>query len=68
MRNIPIAKPLIGEEEIEAVVEVLKSGMLAHGKEVEAFEREFAEYLGVKHGIAVSYGTAALESGSRKQR
>ncbi|WP_175060125.1 DegT/DnrJ/EryC1/StrS aminotransferase family protein [Thermococcus sp. 2319x1] len=61
MRNIPIAKPLIGEEEIEAVVEVLKSGMLAHGKEVEAFEREFAEYLGVKHGIAVSNGTAALD-------
>lgn len=58
---IPIAKPLIGDEEINAVVEVLKSGMLAHGKEVEAFEKEFAEYLGVKHGIAVSNGTAALD-------
>ncbi|MCO6042270.1 DegT/DnrJ/EryC1/StrS family aminotransferase [Thermococcus alcaliphilus] len=61
MRNIPIAKPLIGDEEIEAVVNVLKSGMLAHGKEVEAFEKEFAEYLGAKHGIAVSNGTAALD-------
>lgn len=61
MRSIPIAKPLIGEEEINAVVEVLKSGMLAHGKEVEAFEREFADYLGVKHGIAVANGTAALD-------
>ena len=61
MRSIPIAKPLIGDEEINAVVEVLKSGMLAHGKEVEAFEREFAEYLGAKHGIAVANGTAALD-------
>ena len=58
---IPIAKPLIGDEEINAVIEVLKSGMLAHGKEVEAFEREFARYLGAKHGIAVANGTAALD-------
>ena len=49
---IPIAKPLIGDEEINAVVEVLKSGMLASGKEVEAFEKEFAEYLGAKYGVA----------------
>ena len=61
MRNIPIAKPLIGDEEINAVVDVLKSGMLAHGKEVEAFEREFADYLGARHGIAVANGTAALD-------
>ena len=61
MRNIPIAKPLIGDEEIKAVVEVLKSGMLAHGKEVEAFEKEFADYLDAKHGIAVANGTAALD-------
>ena len=58
---IPIARPLIGEEEINAVIEVLKSGMLAHGKEVEEFEKEFAQYLGVKHGIAVVNGTAALD-------
>ncbi|MPW38629.1 aminotransferase class I/II-fold pyridoxal phosphate-dependent enzyme [Thermococcus sp. 101 C5] len=58
---IPIAKPLIGEEEINAVVEVLKSGMLAHGKEVEAFEKEFAQYLGAKHAVAVTNGTAALD-------
>jgi len=58
---IPIAKPLIGDEEINAVIEVLKSGMLAHGKEVEEFEKEFAQYLGVKHGIAVVNGTAALD-------
>ncbi|AMM53555.1 DegT/DnrJ/EryC1/StrS family aminotransferase [Pyrococcus kukulkanii] len=58
---IPIAKPLIGDEEINAVIRVLKSGMLAHGKEVEAFEKEFAEYLGVKHALAVSNGTTALD-------
>jgi len=61
MKSIPIARPLIGEEEINAVVDVLKSGMLAHGKEVEAFEREFADYLGVKHGVAVANGTSALD-------
>mgnify|MGYP000365474628 CR=1 FL=1 len=58
---ISIAKPLIEEKEINAVIEVLKSGMLAHGKEVEAFEREFADYLGIKHSIAVANGTAALD-------
>lgn len=58
---IPIAKPLISDEEINAVIDVLKSGMLAHGKEVEAFEKEFAQYLGAKHGIAVVNGTAALD-------
>ncbi len=58
---IPIAKPLIGDEEINAVTEVLKSGMLASGKEVKEFEKEFAQYLGAKHGIAVVNGTAALD-------
>jgi len=58
---IPIARPLIGDEEINAVIEVLKSGMLASGKEVEAFEKEFAQYLGAKHAIAVTTGTAALD-------
>jgi len=58
---IPIAKPLIGDEEINAVIEVLKSGMLASGKEVKEFEKEFAQYLGAKHGVAVVNGTAALD-------
>ncbi|KUK17741.1 DegT/DnrJ/EryC1/StrS aminotransferase family protein [Thermococcus sibiricus] len=58
---IPIAKPLISDEEINAVTEVLKSGMLASGKEVKEFEKEFAQYLGAKHGIAVVNGTAALD-------
>lgn len=61
MRKIPISKPIIGEEEVEAVKNVLLSGMLAHGHEVELFEKEFAEYIGVKHAIAVVNGTAALD-------
>ncbi|MSQ62192.1 MAG: DegT/DnrJ/EryC1/StrS family aminotransferase [Dehalococcoidia bacterium] len=57
---IPLARPLLGAEERDAVVAVLESGMLAAGARVEAFEREFAEATGVRHAIAVSSGTAAL--------
>lgn len=46
---ILIAKPLIGEEEKKAVMEVLSSGMLIQGSRVERFERDFANYIGVKH-------------------
>lgn len=58
---IPIAKPIIGDEEIKAVGEVLKSGMLAQGENVLRFEDEFASYLGVKNSIAVNNGTVALD-------
>ncbi|CAF29907.1 DegT/DnrJ/EryC1/StrS family aminotransferase [Methanococcus maripaludis] len=58
---IPIAKPILGNEEISAVTDVLKSGMIAQGKEVELFEREFCEYHNVKYGLAVSNGTTALD-------
>uniref|UniRef100_A0A7J3Z7N1 DegT/DnrJ/EryC1/StrS family aminotransferase n=1 Tax=Ignisphaera aggregans TaxID=334771 RepID=A0A7J3Z7N1_9CREN len=61
IKRIPIAKPYITDEEIEAVIQVLKSGILTRGSEVYAFEREFAEYLEVKHGVAVSNGTVALD-------
>jgi perosamine synthetase len=57
---IPIAKPLMGEEEKQAVWEVLESGMLAQGPRVQAFEDAFAEYCGVEHAVATSSGTAAL--------
>ena len=57
---IPIARPLIGEEEIEAVTRVLRSGWLMQGPEVEAFEHELAAYVGARHACAVSSGTAAL--------
>lgn len=58
---IPIARPFIGDEEVEAVARVLRSGMLAQGEEVRLFEQEFAEYIGVKHAVAVANGTAALD-------
>ncbi|HDM91765.1 MAG TPA: DegT/DnrJ/EryC1/StrS family aminotransferase [Candidatus Korarchaeota archaeon] len=57
---IPISKPLIGDEEIRAVSEVLRSGMLAQGSRVAEFEKRFASYVGTSHGVAVSNGTAAL--------
>src|SRR5207245_8999068 len=57
---IPIARPILGEEEVAAVREVLASGMLAQGPKVEAFEKAFAKDLGRKHAIAVTNGTAAL--------
>src|SRR5512136_490826 len=58
---IPIAKPLLGAEELAAVKEVLESGRLVQGPKVEAFEKAFASYLGRKHAIAVATGTAALQ-------
>ena len=57
---IPIAQPLIGEEEKRAVLEVLESGILAQGPRVQAFEEAFARYCGVKYAIATSSGTTAL--------
>lgn len=58
---IPIAKPLIGEEEIEGVVNVLRSGIIAQGPRVKEFEERFAEMVGTRHAIAVTNGTAALD-------
>ena len=58
--KVPIAKPIIGDEEIENVVEVLKSGMIAQGPKVAEFEEKFAEWVGADYGIAVNSGTAAL--------
>jgi perosamine synthetase len=60
MKMIQVAAPQIGDEERRAVMEVLESGQLAQGPVVEAFEREFAEWCGVRHAIAVNSGTAAL--------
>jgi dTDP-4-amino-4,6-dideoxygalactose transaminase len=57
---IPIAKPIIGEEEKLEVLEVLESGRLAQGTKVCEFESQFAAWCGVEHAVAVSSGTAAL--------
>jgi dTDP-4-amino-4,6-dideoxygalactose transaminase len=58
--RIPLSDLDYGVEEEAAVLRVLRSKWLSMGPEVETFEREFANYLGVKHALAVSNGTAAL--------
>lgn len=57
---IPIAKPLIGIEEQNAILEVIASGQLVQGPKVHEFEKRFAELCGVEHAIATSSGTTAL--------
>ena len=59
---IPISRPDIGPAEEEAVLEVLRSGMLAMGKKTLAFEEAWAAYCGVQHAILMSNGTVALEA------
>ncbi len=59
---IPIAKPLLGDEEKQAVLDVLDSGMLAQGRRVATFEEAFAKMAGVKYAIATSSGTTALHT------
>lgn len=57
---LPFAVPDIGDEEISAVVRVLRSGWITTGPEVQAFEREFAGAIGVRHAVALNSCTAAL--------
>lgn len=57
---IPIARPLIGEEEKKKVLEVLDSGFITQGKVTAEFEEVFARYIGAKYGVAASSGTTAL--------
>jgi perosamine synthetase len=56
---IPVARPDIDDAEISAVTEVLRSGMLAGGRKVAELEERWAEFIGVRHAIAVSNGTVA---------
>ena len=57
---LPFALPVIEEEEISEVLDVLKSAWITTGPKVKLFEREFARYIGCKHAIAVNSCTAAL--------
>jgi dTDP-4-amino-4,6-dideoxygalactose transaminase len=57
---IPIARPDIGQEEIDAATDVLRSGMLAQGRRVKELEDAWAAFVGVPHAIAMGNGTLAL--------
>ncbi len=57
---IPIARPDLGQEEIDAVAEVIRSGIVAQGPKVKALEAAWADYCGVRHAVAMSNGTLAL--------
>jgi perosamine synthetase len=59
---IDLVQPTIGAEEMEAVASVLRSGQLAQGPEVAAFEDEFAQIAGTKYAVAVNSGTAAIHA------
>ncbi len=57
---LPMAKPFLGQEEADAASRAILSGWVTQGREVEAFERELAEYVGAPHAVAVSSCTTAL--------
>lgn len=58
--NIPFGRPMLDDDEIRAVTQVLSGPTLVHGKVTEAFETQFAERAGVRHAISVSSCTAGL--------
>jgi UDP-4-amino-4,6-dideoxy-N-acetyl-beta-L-altrosamine transaminase len=58
--QLAFARPSIGEEEISAVVEVMRSGWLTTGKRVKEFEEEFARSVSARHAVAVCSATAGL--------
>ncbi len=59
-RSIPVFRPFHGEEEIEAVAEVLRSGWWGQGPKTAEFERRFAEFVGAPFAVAVNSATSAL--------
>ncbi|HEY0638695.1 MAG TPA: DegT/DnrJ/EryC1/StrS family aminotransferase [Pseudonocardiaceae bacterium] len=60
MSTIPVMRPWLGEEEVEAVAEAVRSGWVAQGPRVAAFERAFAGRVGAAEGVAVSSCTTGL--------
>jgi dTDP-4-amino-4,6-dideoxygalactose transaminase len=57
---LPFSRPSLGEEEIDEVTQCLRSGWITTGPRTLQFEQDFAAYVGAKHAIALSSGTAAL--------
>jgi perosamine synthetase len=62
-RFLEFSVPLLGEAEIDSVVDCLRSGWLTSGQKVKAFEQDFALYIGCSHALAVNSCTAALHLG-----
>src|SRR3989442_15858865 len=58
MRTIPLSRVTVTPEMKQAILDVVDSGRFILGPEVRAFEKEFAQYIGVAHAVAVSQGTA----------
>lgn len=57
---LPFSRPSIGDEEIREVTDCLRSGWITTGPRTAQFEKDFAAYVGAKHALALSSGTAAL--------
>jgi len=57
---LPFSLPLIGDEEIAEVIDAIKSDWITTGPKVKQFEKDFSEYIGCKHAIAVNSCTGAL--------
>src|SRR5277367_2745959 len=57
---VPVARPCLGQEEVDAAARAIFSGWVTQGPEVAAFEREFAAFVDAPHACAVSSGTTAL--------
>lgn len=62
-RPVPFHRPSIGETEIAAVVDTLRSGWITTGPRVKELEDKFAAYVGARHAVAVNSGTAAIHLG-----
>jgi perosamine synthetase len=60
--KIRLARPDIGNDEIQEVTKAMKSGWITQGEKVEEFEKLFADYCGVKYGVATTSGTTALHT------
>lgn len=59
--EIPFSKITLGEEEINAIAEVIRSGWVVMGEKTRQFEEEFAKYVGSKYAVFVDSGTSALD-------